>query len=108
MQLFYAIVRGQPDCECKEGCKGDPYKKCDCDLDTPPANETQADQAGKHQQFKPLLVPILQNIHTLLKKSILHPTSSCYHCVVFPLHFIRKQAQKLVQVDALEILSNTL
>jgi len=36
------IVRGQPDCECKEGCKGDPFKKCDCDLPNP-ANETQAD-----------------------------------------------------------------
>ena len=23
-------MRGQPDCECKEGCKGDPFKKCDC------------------------------------------------------------------------------
>ena len=30
MQLFQGIVRGQPDCECKEGCKGDPLSKCDC------------------------------------------------------------------------------
>ena len=30
MQLLQGIVRGQPDCECKEGCKGDPLSKCDC------------------------------------------------------------------------------
>ena len=30
MLLLQGIVRGQPDCECKEGCKGDPFTKCDC------------------------------------------------------------------------------
>ena len=30
MQLLQGIVRGQPDCECKEGCAGDPFTKCDC------------------------------------------------------------------------------
>ena len=70
MQLLQGIVFGHADCKCKEGCKGDPYKKCDCDIDTPPANETQADQAGKHQQYKPPPVPILQNVHTLLSKEI--------------------------------------
>ena len=30
MQLLQGIVRGQPDCECKEGCAGDPFAKCDC------------------------------------------------------------------------------
>ena len=30
MQFLQGIVRGQPDCECKEGCQGDPFKKCDC------------------------------------------------------------------------------
>ena len=39
IQLLQGIVRGQPDCECKEGCKGDPFKKCDCDLPNP-ANGT--------------------------------------------------------------------
>ena len=39
-------MRGQLDCQCKEGCKGDPFKKCDCDLPNP-ANETQADPGNK-------------------------------------------------------------
>ena len=52
MQFLQGIVRGKPDCECKEGCKGDPFKKCDCDQDTPPANETQA-YPGIHWLYKP-------------------------------------------------------
>ena len=30
MQLLQGIVFGHADCECKEGCKGDPFTKCDC------------------------------------------------------------------------------
>ena len=54
MQLLQGIVRGQPDCKCKEGCKGDPFKKCDCDLPNP-ANETQADPGNSCTATIPLL-----------------------------------------------------
>ena len=56
MQLLQGIVRGQPDCECKEGCKGDPFKKCDCDLPNP-ANETLADPGNSGTATIPLLAP---------------------------------------------------
>ena len=72
MQLFQGIVRGLPDCECKEGCNGDPFKKCDCDQDAPPANETQA-YPGIQLLYKPFPVPFWQNINTFLKISTNNP-----------------------------------
>ena len=30
MQLLQGIVFGHADCECMDGCKGDPFAKCDC------------------------------------------------------------------------------
>ena len=72
MQLFQGIVRGLPDCECKEGCKGDPFKKCDCDQDAPPANETQA-YPGIQLLYMPFPFSFWQNINTFLKISTNNP-----------------------------------
>ena len=83
MQLLQGIVRGQPDCECKEGCKGDPFQKCNCDLDSPPANETQA-YPGIFWLYKPSLVPCWQNLNKFLKISISNTHCSLASVSSFP------------------------
>ena len=90
MQLLQGIVRGQPDCECKEGCKGDPFQKCNCDLDSPPANETQA-YPGIFWLYKPSLVPCWQNLNKFLKISISNTHCSLASVSSFPSVFLATQ-----------------